>query len=236
MPRELELKYSSLEGRVPGVAELAGALAPLGLQVEGRGTRRQEDVYYDDAEGTLAAAGLALRVRAIGCAGAVGGAGAVGRARVVAVKGRGDAVAGLFEREELEAPLAGPAAGRGGAADAAVDWPAPIAARLAGVVDLPALAPVLEIVTLREVFTLGRAGEPVAEVAFDEVTCRPPRAGAAGALIEEAAFSEVEVEALGEGTALELRRVGAALEALLPLVAGDVSKLERASALLAPFL
>ncbi|MBW7915460.1 MAG: hypothetical protein H3C53_02060, partial [Trueperaceae bacterium] len=49
MPRELELKYSSLEGRVPGVAELAGALAPLGLQVEGRGTRRQEDVYYDDA-------------------------------------------------------------------------------------------------------------------------------------------------------------------------------------------
>lgn len=224
MPRELELKYSSLEGRVPGVAELAGALAPLGLQVEGRGTRRQEDVYYDDAAGTLAAAGLALRVRAIGGAG------------VVAVKGRGDAVAGLFEREELEAPLAGPAAGRGGAADAAVDWPAPIAARLAGVVDLPALAPVLEIVTLRDVFTLGRAGEPVAEVAFDEVTCRPPRAGAAGALIEEAAFSEVEVEALGEGTALELRRVGAALEALLPLVAGDVSKLERASALLAPFL
>lgn len=224
MPRELELKYSSLEGRVPGVAELAGALAPLGLQVEGRGTRRQEDVYYDDAAGTLAAAGLALRVRAIGGAG------------VVAVKGRGDAVAGLFEREELEAPLAGPAAGRGGAAGAAVDWPAPIAARLAGVVDLPALAPVLEIVTLRDVFTLGRAGEPVAEVAFDEVTCRPPRAGAAGALIEEAAFSEVEVEALGEGTAEDLRRVGAALEALLPLVAGDVSKLERASALLAPFL
>lgn len=230
MPRELELKYSSLEGRVPGVAELAGALAPLDLQVEGRGTRRQEDVYYDDAEGTLAAAGLALRVRAIG------GAGAEGGARVVAVKGRGDAVAGLFEREELEAPLAGPAAGRGGAAGAAVDWPAPIAARLAGVVDLPALAPVLEIVTLRDVFTLGRAGEPVAEVAFDEVTCRPPRAGAAGALIEEAAFSEVEVEALGEGTAEDLRRVGAALEALLPLVAGDVSKLERASALLAPFL
>jgi len=220
MPRELELKFSSVTGNVPEAGELAAALAPLGLNVERRGARRQDDVYFDDATHTLAARGLALRVRTSG------------GTRVAAVKGRGEPVAGLFEREELEAPLGG-AAWDG--ANSTVAWPEPIAARLAGLVDLGSLAPVMEIVTRRDVFTLGRGGAEVAEIAFDEVACRPPRTGP-GALIEEAAFSEVEVEALGATTAAELRAVGSALEALVPLVAGGVSKLERATVLLAPFL
>ncbi len=220
MPRELELKFSSASGGVPEAEDLAAALAPLGLSVERREERRQDDVYFDDAAHTLAGRGLALRVRS--------SAGA----RVAAVKGRGEPVAGLFEREELEAPLDDAAwDGAGGQ----VAWPEPIAGRLAGLIELAALAPTIEIATRRDVFTLGRGGAEVAEIAFDEVACRPPRTGP-GALIEEAAFSEVEVEALGATTAAELRAVGSALEALVPLVAGGVSKLERATVLLAPFL
>lgn len=216
MARELELKYSSLEGVVPSLHELEAALSGLGLTVAPGGTREQTDVYYDDQQGTLQRGALALRVRS-----SAGG-------RVAAVKGRGDAVAGLFERDELEAPMPQ----RAGAVS---PWPAAVAERLAGVPGLGPLEKRLEIRTTREVFSLSRAGRPFAELLFDEVRCRPP-AGADDALIEEAAFSEVEVEAAAGTSAAELRLVGAALQELLPLVAGSVSKLERAAALLAPFL
>jgi inorganic triphosphatase YgiF len=218
MARELELKYSSLEGRVPEGPELEAVFKGLGLHVGPGTARRQSDVYFDSPDLALERARLALRIRAT-----TGG-------KVAAVKGRGDAAAGLFEREELEVALA-PALPGGAPA-----WPAPITARLAGNVDLAALVPRLEIVTLREVFLLSRGGQPLAELAFDEVSCRPPSAGATDALIDEALFSEVEVEAVGGTSGDELRQVGAALAEFMPLVAGSVSKLERASALLAPFL
>ncbi len=234
--RELELKYSSPDGVVPEADELAAALAPIGMVARPSGTRRQLDVYFDDAALRLERHGLALRLR-------TSDAGAV-----ATVKGRGDAVQGVFEREELEVPLAASAGTRLGdqtvvfGASAAPAWPVAIAARLASLVSLPDLEPRLEIETTRVAFVLERPGSasnpgaPVAELAFDEVVCRPPSGRGDGALIDAALFSEVEIEAKGETTRDTLLAIGGALERLLPLVSGSASKLERAASLLAPFI
>jgi inorganic triphosphatase YgiF len=227
---ELELKYSSPEGAVPGLSELTEAFAPLRLAVRPLGTSRHLDVYFDDPALALERRGLALRVRASH------------GAAVATVKGRGDAVRGVFEREELEAPLTTPwPPSLGAEASTAPDWPTAVAARLAGLVELPALEPRLEIETTRVAFALERAGpaggdDLVAELAFDEVACRPPRGRGDGALIDAALFSEVEIEARGDTTGVTLLAIGEALERLLPLVAGSASKLERAASLLAPFI
>ena len=228
---ELELKYSSPDGAVPEPAELAAAFGPLRLEARPLGTRRHLDVYFDDPTLALERRGLALRVRTSR------------GAAVATVKGRGDAVNGVFEREELEAPLPtpwppDPAAGP----LPAPAWPPTIAARLAGLVAPSALEAPLEIETTRVAFALERGGAPadggalVAELAFDEVACRPPRGRGDRVLIDAALFSEVEIEARGATTRATLLAIGEALERLLPLVAGSASKLERAASLLAPFI
>ncbi len=228
---ELELKYSSPEGAVPEPSELAAALAPLRLAVRPLGTSRHLDVYFDDPALALERHGLALRVRA------------ARGAAVATVKGRGDAVRGVFEREELEAPLTPPwppGPSLGADASTAPAWPTAVATRLAGLVALPTLEPRLEIETTRVAFAIERAGPPagslIAELAFDEVACRPARGRGDGALIDAALFSEVEIEARGDTTGATLLAIGEALERLLPLVAGSASKLERAASLLAPFI
>lgn len=214
MQRELELKYSSLTGEVPETEDLIATLAPLGLGVMALGTRLQEDDYYDTATESLQRASLALRVRTVAAN------------TVVGIKSRGDAVAGLNEREELEVS--------GGSAA----WPPQVVDRLAGVADLAAVAIHMHLVTERTAFLLYRAdqgaGHPVAELAFDDVTCKLPASTEPESEVE-ASFSEVEIEALGTTNANELRAIGDALAALLPLVAGSASKLERATALIAPF-
>lgn len=223
MGQERELKYSSPEGRVPELHELEAALAPLELQVSPPHLREQTDTYFDDPELSLERAKLALRVRSRS------------GSRVAAVKGRGSVVSGLFEREEIEAPLGPGPTAAAGEAERRPRWPAVVAQRLEGVIDPARLAPRLVIGTTRVAFALSRHGDAVAELAFDEVSCRPP-AGGTDALIDEVLFSEVEIESAGETSNDELRRIGAALGELLPLVPGDVSKLERATVLLAPFL
>ncbi len=221
MARELELKYSSLEGRVPDQHELSAALSALGVQARPGGTRHQVDVYFDDGAQTLERQALALRVRT------------AGEERVATVKGRGNAVAGVFEREELEVPLE-PDVATGHLGP--LSWPPAVALRLAGIVDMQELRPLLEIDTTREVFVLERDGLKIAELSFDEVCCRPPSDRAEDALIQAAAFSEVEVEAAPGTEEAELRAIGEALESLTPLVLGTASKLERATSLIAPFL
>jgi inorganic triphosphatase YgiF len=221
VPRELELKYSSLEGRVPDLEQLSAALSALGVQVRPGGTHHQVDVYFDDGALSLERSGLALRVRT-----------AAG-ARVATVKSRGDAVAGVFEREELEAPL--PPTPAGDRDLGPVPLPPAVAQRLEGMVDLGKLGPRLEIATTRELFLLERGGRPLAELSFDEVSCRPPHERGDASLIRSAEFSEVEVEAAPGTSEADLRAIGEALESLTPLVLGSASKLERAASLLAPF-
>ncbi|NLG08026.1 MAG: CYTH domain-containing protein [Deinococcales bacterium] len=219
MALERELKFSSPEGLVPAREELDQALAPTGYAVAERGLERQVDVYYDDAAASLQRAGLALRVRARG------------GQRLATLKSRGSVLDGVHERDELEAELA---------ADAPPPWPAPLLAQLP-TADPAALAPRMVIATDRHLFVVLRRGAPVAELAFDEVVCRPASEVEGEYAIDEALFHEVELEALGRGaagaplTAAELRAIGEALQALLPLYPSDISKLERAASLLAPF-
>lgn len=219
MQRELELKYSSSSGVIPSLAELRAALEAVGYQLAKAVTREHIDTYYDDREGSLERHGLALRDRD------------TGGSHVATLKSRGSAVAGLHERDELELE----------AAHAPPPWPAGLVERIRPVASPQALQPRLRVATQRQVFTLLRAGSAVAELCFDEVTCTPPPIDDVDWAINEVGFNEVEIEALEVGVGetgvdgAELRAIGAALEELLPLNLSDISKLERASALLAPF-
>ena len=214
MAREVELKYSSPSGDTPTVDELRAAFAGSGYELSAGKRREQVDVYYDDPERSLERHGLALRDRQIGAR------------HVAALKGRGSAVNGLHERDEFELEMA----------TAPPPWPQELVARLRGVADLNSLRPRMRVATMREAFVMRRADVAVAELSFDEVTCTPLPASGADWSIDEARFNEVELEAKAASVdGLELRAIGAVLEGLLPLNFSDISKLERASALLAPF-
>lgn len=223
MALEIELKYSSPSGRVPPTAELAAALSSMELSVAEVGVITQDDLYLDTPASELQAAGYALRIRS------------TAGARQLTLKARGSAVAGLHEREELNAEVG---------VSEPPPWPLELISRLeqvAAAVELEVVQPQIEITTQRHLFTVSSAQGQVAELAFDQVTCRPASVAQPTTGVSEALFNEVEIEAtrpLVEGpqaTGELLRAVGAALVSLLPLQLSDVSKLERASALLAPF-
>lgn len=215
MAVELELKYSSPEGRVPDATELRAALAPLGLEAADLGAVTHSDLYHDDAAHSLQLAGLALRVRTVG-----------GR-RVATLKSRGSVLHGRHERDEVEEPLP---------EGAPPPWPRAVAALLPAGASSD-LTPRMLITTVRHAFALHKNGlPPVAELAFDEVRASPAAQVSLEYAIDEARFDEVELEVLGGGLSeAELRAVGAALQQLLPLYPSDITKLERASSLLAPF-
>lgn len=214
MAREVELKYSSPSGDTPALVELRAAFASSGYELSTAESREQIDTYYDDPERNLERHGLALRHRQ------------TGTRHVATLKSRGSAVAGLHERDELEVEVA----------QAPPPWPAELAQRLREAASTDELLAHMRVTTMREAFVLRRAGEDVVELSFDEVVCTPLPASGANALIDEARFNEVELEAMAATVdGAELRAVGAVLEGLLPLNLSDISKLERASALLAPF-
>ncbi len=220
MAVERELKYSSPEGLVPDIEELSAALAPAGCTALDLGEMRQVDLYYDDDDSTLLHAGLALRVRERG-----------GR-RIATLKSRGSVINGVFERDEFEEDVGD---------NAPPPWPEALAAHVP-TVDLDDLKPRMVITTDRHRFALRRGGRPVAELAFDEVVCRPAAEVFDDYTIDEALFHEVEIEALSAADVLgaplsaeDLKLIGAALQDLLPLYPSDISKLERATSLLAPF-
>lgn len=228
MALERELKYSSPDGQVPALDELAAALAKTGAGAVDRGLASQTDVYYDDEHGSVHAAGMALRVRT------------VAGVRRATLKSRGSVMLGLHERDELEEELP---------AGAAVQWPAALARllteRLQGAgstgAGLAGLGPHMIISTERHRFDVTRGGVAVAELSFDEVVCRPAAEVALKYSIDEALFHEVELEALALParaalTAGELKEIGRALQDLMPLYPSDITKLERAATLLGAFL
>ena len=106
MSAERELKFSLVD-RPPPEADLVAVAAPGPYAFVPMGMARHLDRYFDDDEGSLAAAGVALRRRE-----AEGGA-------LAALKTMGTVVGALHVREELEAPMAGD------------DWPMPVARRMA---------------------------------------------------------------------------------------------------------
>ncbi len=221
MALERELKYSSPEGQVPALADISAALAELGAEATDLGAATHVDVYYDDDAATVQRAGLALRVRSSDAG------------RVAALKSRGSVMHGVHERDEVEVAL--PA----GTGPVMREWPAEFHAHLQ-VASLATLTPRMIITTERHRFAVLEGGVPLAELAFDEVTCRPAAEVALQYSIDEVLFHEVELEALTSGgrppvPAQRLEAYGAQLQELLPLYPSGITKLERATTLLAAF-
>jgi CHAD domain-containing protein len=149
-PVEVELKYR--------VVDLAGAeryliAEQIGSFSGGAAARASqfEDRYVDTADGAIARAGFAVRLRR------------TGRDTVVSVKAlaRTEGAGGSIRREELEGPAdrtAGP-----------LEWPASDARSL--VLELAGDAPLVEVVTIRQLRRkrIVRDGDTRVELSLDEV-------------------------------------------------------------------
>ncbi len=209
MDIERELKYSTTDDHVPSAAELAAALEGSDLSIGTPSVEHYQDVYFDTADGALQREGVALRKRH-----------RPGRS-FATLKGPVSLEDGVHARPELELPLTTEG-----------QWPPEVLAALPAGVMPERLAPLaeLDVRRVRTVFAL--AGEDVADVAFDEVTCISPAQD--GSTVT---FHEVEIEGLTDdpGAEVHMREVARAVETLVPLTLSSVSKLERALALLAAF-
>ena len=149
-PTEVELKYRVVDLAAAErylVAEEIGAFsgtaAPRSSQFEDR--------YVDTADGAMAKAGFAVRLRQSG------------RGTIVSIKSlaRTEGAGGSIRREELEAPAdrtAGP-----------LEWPASDARSL--VLELAGDAPLVELVTIRQLRRkrIVRDGDTKVELSLDEV-------------------------------------------------------------------
>ena len=149
-PIEVELKYRVVDLAAAEryladdeIGTFAGTSAPRSSQLEDR--------YVDTADGALAKAGFAVRLRQSG------------KGTIVSVKSlaRTEGAGGAMRREELEGPAdrtAGP-----------LDWPASDARSL--VLELAGDAPLVELVTIRQLRRkrIVRDGDTRVELSLDEV-------------------------------------------------------------------
>ena len=202
--REVELKY-----RVGDLAAAERLLAAdrLGPFTGGAGRARStqlEDRYVDTADGALARAGFAVRLRQ------------TGGETIVSVKAlaHAEGANGAMHRDELEGPadrVAPP-----------VDWPASDARSL--VVEHAGDAPLVERVTIRQLRRkrLLRSAATRVELSLDEVDVVER-----GRVVER--FVELEAE-LTKGEESELAALGAAIESETGLERARTSKLESALA------
>lgn len=208
-PVERELKYRmsdvAVGDRLLAAEELAG-LAALGPA----STVGHEDHYLDTADGALARAGWALRLRTGGEADGVVTLKSLRRLEP-APDAEGGAAGALHERDEVEAPGIGP--------DPEA-WPPSDAREL--VRTIAAGAPLEELVTIRQTRgrrNYGHDGSRV-ELSVDDVTV------IAGER-EVERFAELEVE-LRAGDPVALGQLAVLLSEIEELVPAETSKLERA--------
>ena len=234
---ERELKFSTLDDHVPSVPELNLALDGSGLRVVPGRVSRHVDVYYD-VDGALAAAGYALRRRRRVGAGPRTDTGVAYFPVQVTLKSDSTVEGALHQRTEEQWQV--------GPADQ--PWPEAVAVTVSavpGAHGVERLRPVAELSIRRVAFLVFAAEDemtPLAEVAFDEVSCGvPPRAGADGTAPGAhdsadlvATFHEVEIEALtdDDGSIGRLTVIADAVETIVKLTPSSASKLERAKALL----
>ena len=203
---EVELKY-----RVADMAAAERVLAAdrLGPYSGGAGRARShqlEDRYVDTADGALARAGFAVRLRQSG------------GETLVTVKSRAhtNGEDGSFRRDEMEGPadrVAPPA-----------DWPASDARAL--VMEHAGDAPLVEQVTIRQLRRVRqlKSGTTRVELSVDEVDVV-----ARGRVVDR--FVELEAE-VKKGDADDLAELGAAIESEGGLERARISKLEAAMAAL----
>jgi CHAD domain-containing protein len=197
-PVEVELKYRVTDAAV-AQRLLEGAALDGWAAVAAIRTSQVEDRYVDTADGSLARAGFAVRLRH-GPSGTLVGVKSLSARRREA----------LHEREELEGP-----------ADAAFpphEWPASSARSL--VLELAGDAPLVELITVRQLRRIRPfvSGETTIELSLDEVDVV-----ARGRIVEH--FTELEAE-LREGTVAGLERLHELLSPLAGLEPSPASKLE----------
>jgi len=206
---ERELKYSTTDDHVPSAAEIASALDGTELSVGSLSVERYRDVYFDTEDGALNRAGVALRKRH-----------RPGRS-FATYKGPVTLREGIHSRRELESPLTPEGA-----------WPEDVLTVLPAGVAPEHLTALAELDVRRVRLVAELAGRPVADVAFDEVTCLLPDQDDSSVT-----FHEVEIESLTDdpGAEVHMQRLAKAVETLVPLTVSSVSKLERALALLSAF-
>jgi CHAD domain-containing protein len=149
-PVEVELKYRVVDLAAAERYLVAEEIGPFVGTAAARSSQF-EDRYVDTADGAMAKAGFAVRVRRSG------------RGTVVSVKSlaRTEGPGGSVRREELEGPAdrtAGP-----------LDWPASDARSL--VLELAGDAPLVEVVTIRQLRRkrIVRDGDTRVELSLDEV-------------------------------------------------------------------
>jgi CHAD domain-containing protein len=188
-------------------ADVERLLQDFAGEVRAEATRRHVDEYLDDDAGSLAAAGVGLRLRRSG-----------GEARLCSKRGsRG--VDGLFEREECEVEWPHPAPPQ-----TAAELPAELRARIEPwTLDRP-LAPRLQLTTRREVRALARDGRVHAVVCVDAT-----EAAAGDGRVQ---FDEVEIEVTSPADVAECRELAEQLRAGLPLQFAEDDKPTHARALL----
>jgi inorganic triphosphatase YgiF len=201
VPTERELKFSLIDD-VPSQEELRVVFKQAGFELVSQGTQKHFDVYFDDAEGSLRRAGIALRKRRAG-----------GKA-LATLKANAKVSGELHEREELEELMLGNA------------WPDEIFKRVQEVIDPWNVKERLELDTKRSRYLVRRKGHDLAILSFDAVTANYPKVS------DNASFEEVEIEALNDSSEQTLREIAEVLEQLIKLTPNSVNKLERAEALL----
>jgi CHAD domain-containing protein len=202
---ELELKYRVVDAAAAARLATARAIGPF--RAAGRARQVQiEDRYLDTADGALGRAGYAVRLRRSPTM------------TIVSAKSTTPAASALHRREELEGP-----------ASLSLDphaWP-PSAAR-ALVLEHAGEAPLLEIVTVRQLRRTRTLADESAEVelSVDEVAVV-----VAGRAVDH--FVELEVE-LRRGDPSALDTLATILAADPDLAPEKASKLDRALAAAAP--
>ena len=206
MNTETEYKFALLDDRFPTLDTLRVTFVAAELSLGPHGKRKQYDRYFDSRRGKLRRAGWALRERTID-----------GK-KLVALKSAGDVSGALHRREEIELPLEDG------------DWPREIRVRVAELIALTRLEPLLDLHTNRTRFRVGVRGRSVAEIAFDEV--RAARPGHDPAREMSVHFDEIEVEAAPGSEPDELAEIARLLESTMTLAPSASHKLERAEALL----
>ena len=225
MATETEAKYSLMSEHVPSEAELAAALAEVGLETGPARRVVNKDRYYDDARLSLARSGFALRRRM-----------ADGRL-LATLKTLGTVDGAVHRRDEIELPIPDDA-------DPWEPWPTPIADRVRTVADPRSLRGTFELVVERVSIELIERGRTVAVASFDDVAARRPSAersvhwneleieSVAGSAASGDAASGRATPLTHEAVADVLERAATAIDRVVTLVPSSQTKLERAQALL----
>ncbi len=195
--RELELKLET------EAASLEALRAHPLLRESGAGSKRTVSVYFDTGKGDLREAGVTLRVRSAG-----------GRF-VQTIKADRKAAAGLFDRAEWEAAVAGPEPELGLAQGTALE---PL---LAGGKLARRLRPVFESAVERQTWQIRYDGAEI-EIIVDD--------GEVAAGKRRETIVEVELE-LKAGPAQALFAVARELHGVAPLRVGVLTKSERGARL-----